>query len=168
MIDIFKIENGSIVLDVNILTVPEFKAVIDNYEDHLKIFSIIHHYFHPDSSYFNLDDDEKLSILLKDFKGDFEFTDLMISEAFNKMQMFVEAETTERYFRSTKRAVEKLSNYLDTVIISDSKEFGNIQHVMKSIENAGKVIESFKKLENARNESMKKQRGNKLTTWDID
>jgi hypothetical protein len=45
--------------------------------------------------------------------------------------------------------------YSRTVIIDDSRETGNIQHVLKIVEKCGNTIEQFRKLEKAKDEELR-------------
>lgn len=167
MIDILTLEGGMVKLTVECYTIPELKKVCEKYKDPIPALCFLRYTTHPLSAYLNLDEEIRDEEVYKDYPGEYKPTDLEISIAKDKLNKLY-LDTTEKYFKSVKGAVEKLANYLDEVIISDSKDFGNIAHVQKAIDNAGKTIESFKKLEAKRNEDKKKARGNKYQSWDLE
>lgn len=167
MVDVLTLEGGVVKLTVECYTIPELKRIVEKYEDPIPVFSFLRYSTHPLSAYLNLDEDIQEEEIYKDYPGEYKPTDLEVSLAKEKLKKLY-IDTTEKYFRSVKGAVEKLANYLDEVIISDSKDFGNIAHVQKAIDNAGKTIESFKKLEAKRDEDKKKARGNKFQSWDLE
>lgn len=164
--NIFEIENGAVKININCLLIPELKRIYEAYDDPLPVFAFLHFVTHPDSSYMRLDDDVIEEEVYKDYPGEYTPNDQLVAEARLKLEKLFMT-PTEKYFRSLKHGLEKLGNYVDTVIISDSKEFGNIQYVQKALNEAGKTIESFKKLEKQRDDERKKGRGNKQESWDI-
>lgn len=155
MIDkIFTIENSEITISSNTLLIPELKAIVDKYNDASKALAYCAFLVSPSSPYSDLEQEEREKILLVDYAGDFKPTDKEICDAIIKLELLYPS-TTVNYFKSTQILVNKLALYSRTVIIDDSRETGNIQHVLKIVEKCGNTIEQFRKLEKAKDEELR-------------
>jgi hypothetical protein len=71
----FDIVQGNVVINHNCLSIPELKAIHDEYEDPIPAFNYLHFLFDIDSPYINMPDMEKEETLLIDFPGDYTLED---------------------------------------------------------------------------------------------
>ena len=165
MIDkIFTIESQQIVITPDCLLIPELKAVVDNYKDNIAALSYCAYLVSPKSPYSDLDKDSKEEVLLKDYPGDYNVTDEIICRAIDKLELLYTS-TTINYFNSIKILVDNVALYARTALIDDSKETGNIQHLLKMMDKCGTHIEQFRKLEEAKDSELK-TRGNHILAYD--
>jgi len=162
---IFTIENNQVVINENCLLIPELKAVVDNYEKPVPALAYVYYMTSIVNPYSELDKDFKQEQILKDYPGDYKPTDEIIIKALDKCDMLYE-KAIIKYYESIKGLIYKLQKYNDTVIIDDSKETGNIQHVLKMVEKCGQVIIQFKKAEKERDQELLKTRGNHELAYD--
>ena len=161
---IFVIDNNQVTVSVDCLLIPQLKAVVDKYDDHIQALTYCAYMVSPQSPYSDLEKDLKEETLLSDYPGSYKVTDIEICQAIDKLEDLYPS-TTTNYFKSTKILVDKLGVYSRTVIIDDSRETGNIQHVLKIVEKCGKTISEFRILEAAKNEELK-TRGNHQLGYD--
>ena len=94
-------------------------------------------------------------------------TDLEICEAITRLEEVWRAETSLRFFNSCRIGVNKLSNYLEHVILTDSKEEKNIADVQRLIDKCLKTIKDFRSMEKIVEEEVLKTRGNKEIAYDL-
>lgn len=155
MIDkIFEVENSAIVLSPHCLLIPELKAIVDKYEDYFNALAYCAYMTSPKSPYSDLEGDLREETLINDYPGDYKLTDIEICQAIDKLELLYPS-TTINYFKSTQILVNKLALYSRTVTIDDSKETGNIQHVLKIVEKCGNTINQFRQLEKAKDDELK-------------
>lgn len=165
--ELFEIENKVVKLTPDCLLIPELKAISENYKDPIQVYTYLHYVTSPRSPYRNLEEDIIDEEVHKDYPGDYSPNDYHVANAKAKLKKLT-ANTVEKYFVSMKHGMEKMSHYMEQVIISDDRVLGNITYVQKALDNAGKTIESFKKLEKEREEVLNKSRGKKLEAWDLE
>lgn len=163
---IFEIVNGKVVINENVLLIPSLKRVKDKYKQPIQALTYLYYMTYPNSPYRNIPEIDKSDKIVKDFPGDYSPLDIEITEALSWLEEHY-LTPTRRFYLSNKVAIEKLGQYLEAVILDDSKETGNISHVLRMVEKCGKVIEEFKKLEKQHDEEMKK-RTNTRIAYDLE
>lgn len=163
---IFEIVNKNVVVNENVLLVPCLKRVYEKYKDPIQALSYLYFMTYPNSPYRNVPEIDKSDRISKEYPGDYSPLDKEITEALSWLEEHYTS-PTRRFYLSNKTAIEKLGQYLDGVILDDSKETGNITHVLRMVEKCGKVIEEFKKLEKQHDEEMRKTRTNTKIAYDL-
>jgi len=163
---LFEIKNKVVVINENVLLIPEFKALMDKYENPLPALCFVYYSTDPHSPYLNEPEQTRDAAIYKDFPGEYRLVDSELEEAVRKATTFYES-ATERFFRANQTAIDKMSIYLETTQIDDSKETGNITHFRGLMEKCGKIIDEFEKLKKKREEELKKARGKGRTGYDI-
>lgn len=164
---IFDIENDEVVLNHNIYSIPVFKAIKDKYpEDYIQAFNFIHHMTSITSPYYNYKEDERRAILYKDFPGEYHPMHREVAEAESFLfDVRIRENTLINFWNSAKNMLDKMSNYLNSAIIDDSKE-GNISNILRTLEKTDKLMSNFKKLEEQLEKEMAKARGDKDIGYD--
>lgn len=145
MIDILTIENDKIVPDINCKSIPELKAVIEEYKDSTNALLFIYHMTSPFSSYINVPEEDKEEILLEDFPGDYGVEDEEIGNAINKLKKLY-LTPTRRFFLNSKTTLERMGEYMSTAEITTGRD-GNASVIASHLRNVGKTIKEFKELE---------------------
>ena len=164
---IFEVENGKVILNENVLLIPFLKKIVDKYEDYINALTYLKFYTEITGPYSDFDNEVKSERLLKDFPGDYKITDLEMCEAINRLEEVWRSETSLRFFYSCRIGVNKLSNYLENVILTDDKENKNIADVQKLIDKCLKTIKDFRNMEKIVEEEVLKTRGNKEIAYDL-
>lgn len=167
---IFDIENGQLIVNENILTIPELKAVYDFYEDHdtvMKAFMFIMHMSDPYGPYNNLSKEEKEETLLHDFGGDYSPEDEVIEQALKKLEKLYMSPTYQ-YYLDQKELLYRLGTYARTASVDDSKKEGNLSELLNMIKSVGKTISEFTILEKQAEKELQKMkmRGNRKIAYD--
>lgn len=163
---IFEIVNNNVILNENTLLIPELAIIKTTYpDDYLAAYTYIHYMSTPLSPYEDLEEDERKFEIKKDYPGSYNATDKVIVEAIRKCK-FLYKSTTENFWEACKKGVEKLTVYMNGVIINDSKEDGNIQHVRGILKECGKTIKEFEVLEKARQDKVNRLRGSNKLGYD--
>ena len=83
--EIFDIENGTVIINHNCLSVPELKAICEEYEDPIPALNFLHHKYSPKGPYCNVEEDIKDEVLLNDFPGDYTLEDSVMIAAIAKL-----------------------------------------------------------------------------------
>jgi hypothetical protein len=142
---IFELENGKVVLNPEVLLIPELKAVTEFYKDPIPALTFLYFKYKPDGTYCNVPEDDKESILLKDFPGEYTTEDEVMINADKKLD-FLYTTATVRYYLDQKYLLEKLGNFARTTAITAGKD-GNINALSAQIRSTSKTINEFKNLE---------------------
>ncbi len=143
--EIFDVYNNQVVINVNCLTIPEFKDIMDTYEDPIPAFSYLHFMFHPKGPYCNVPEEDKEEVLLQDFPGEYTLEDPVMLAAIDKLQKLTMS-PTYRYYMDQKILLEKLGKFGRTEGITAGKD-GNLSALVSSMKSTGKTISEFKMLE---------------------
>jgi hypothetical protein len=143
--EIFDIANGKVVVNENVLLIPELKAVHDEYKDPIPALSFLHYRYHPKGPYCNTPDEDKEEILILDFPGEYTTEDPVMIAAMTKMESFM-VSPTYRYYLDNKILLEKLGKFGRTTAIAAGRD-GNINALLSQIKSTGKTITEFKLLE---------------------
>lgn len=154
--DLFTVENGKVRPTTHCYLIPEFKQIIDKYENRsTDMLAYAFYYACPFKSinpYADFSDDEREDELKRSFVVFSDNPDVL--RAIEKMKELYET-LNMKHFQSIKRSLFKTMEYLDNVIITDDRD-GNLAKVHAIQKDAGKVMESFNilesKVESERNE----------------
>lgn len=160
--DLFTIENNKLALHQSIFIVPEFKLLWDDKQD-LDYFKAIHLMYHPRSEYANLTP-EKRQEIIKEELSNVDFTDAYYELASQKYQELVVTPST-RFFNSQRTLIEKLTNYCETVEITDNKD-GNLAHIMRILKEGENHLKAYRAVETAYLEELISSKGNAETGYD--
>lgn len=168
LFEFFDIQNGKVVLNHNTLSIPEFKAIVDTYDDPIPAFNFLHYKYHPKSAYHNIPEDEKEDVLLHDFPGEYTLEDPEMIAAMEKIES-LSITPTYRYYLDNKLLMEKLGKFGRTASITTGRD-GNLSALIAQLKGTGKTITEFKQLEKVVkdeiNEMGGKNRGNKKSAYD--
>ena len=166
--EIFDLQNGTVVINVNCLLIPELKAVYDAYKDPIPAFSFLHYRFHPKGPYCNTPEEDKDDILQDDFPGEYTLEDDVMVNAIKKMLVFVMS-PTYRYYLDSKILLEKLGAFGRTSSITSGRD-GNASVLSSHISKVGKTMSEFKQLEKIAQEELDEHksrvRGDKRKAYD--
>lgn len=163
---IFDIENKQVIINENILTIPELKAVYEEYEDPIPAFLYLYHMTDPEGAYNQLDEMEKEDAILYDFPGSYTSEDEVIIKALEKLKLLNTSETY-RYYQSNKELLDKLSRYAREVDVTDGKN-GNLAELISLVKSTGKTIQEYNILKKETEKEVKKlrMRGNGFGAYD--
>lgn len=168
IIKMFDIVQGNVVINHNCLTIPELKAIHDEYDDPIPAFNYLHFLFDIDSPYINMPDMEKEETLLIDFPGDYTLEDPVMIAAIAKLEELY-ITPTYRYYLDNKILMEKLGKFARTAIVSTGRD-GNIGALQSQVKSVGKTMTEFKQLEKFAmdeiNEQKNRARGGKRLAYD--
>ena len=168
IIKMFDIVQGNVVINHNCLSIPEFKAIHDEYEDPIPAFNYLHFLFDIDSPYINMPDMEKEETLLIDFPGDYTLEDPVMIAAIAKLEELY-ITPTYRYYLDNKILMEKLGKFARTATVSTGRD-GNIGALQSQVKSVGKTMTEFKQLEKFAmdeiNEQKNRARGGKRLAYD--
>ncbi len=143
--EFFDIENGTVIINHNCLSVPELKAIHDEYEDPIPAFNFLHHKYAPKGPYCNVEEDVKEEVLLNDFPGDYTLEDPVMIAAIAKLDLLM-ITPTYRYFMDNKILLEKMGSFARTASITTGRD-GNLSALAMQLKSVGKTIQEFKQLE---------------------
>lgn len=163
---IFDIENEQIRINEHILSIPELKAVYDEYENALPAFQFLRNICDPYSPYNQLEEDIKEEAVLIDFPGEYTTEDEVMIKARKKLESLYMS-PAYRYYLDNKSLLEKMGNFARHVSIRDGKD-GNYVQAQSQLEKVGKVMISFKQLEKVAEEELEKTRtrGGSFVSYD--
>lgn len=164
MIKIFDLVNDKVVLNENVLLIPELKVVSDKYEG-LEVFSYIHYMTHDESPYNNLDNDERSDYVFNDYKGDYHPDDLEVVLAMEKLEELYST-PVKRFYKAQRAMMDKIAVYLENVQIDDDPRQGNTASVARFVEKADKILQNYLKSQQAREEELVKSIGNRKIAYD--
>jgi len=166
--EIFDIANGKVVVNENVLLIPELKAVHDEYADPIPALSFLHYKYHPKGPYCNVPEDDKEDILILDFPGEYTLEDPVMITAMEKMASFM-ISPTYRYYLDSKVLLEKLGAFGRTTPITSGRD-GNASVLNSQIAKVGKTMAEFKQLEKIVNQELDEHkarvRGDKRKAYD--
>ena len=165
MIKLFDIENNKVAITPDVLLIPEFKKLVDDYEEPMAALAYVYFMVSPESPYADVPEKDKSQIISQDVGGDFGFEDQAIEDALKKAE-FLYTTPTRRFFINAKKGLETLGDYLGTTSITEGKD-GNFSGFQMSMSRVGKIIQEFKILEKEYNEEVASSiRGGHETGYD--
>jgi hypothetical protein len=145
---IFTVEDDKLKLSPDCFTIPELKAVVDEYEDPIPAFIFIDAMTWPEGPYSNLSDAEREEYASQDAGGDFSLDDEVIETAIEKCKVLYGTPMDE-YYQGQKNSmivVGKFLRGLTEASITTGRD-GNLSEIMRMQKEAGKTFESFMKVE---------------------
>ena len=147
---LFDIKGKMVVINLNALLIPEFKAVVDTYpEDHMQALSFIHFLTDPDSPYEKMEEDKKEAQLKKDYPGNYNTYDEVIKAAVQKRKTIFEETAEDRLYESAKFAAEVCARKLRD-LAGKVEELKDLESLLKSIAVVEKTNESLSKSREAK------------------
>ena len=155
MINIFDIENGKVIINVNCLLIPELKAVHEAYENPITAFCFLYYMTDPKSPYNNLSEDQREERIYSDYPGDYTLDDEAIENARIKLKELVMTPTMN-LLQSAKIGLEKLSAYLKVSEITSGRD-GNMTAYISSLKSISQINKEFKQLEKQAEEEVQVQ-----------
>lgn len=166
--EIFDIANGKVVINSNVLLIPELKAVKEAYGDPIPALSFLYYRFDPRGPYNNVPEEDKDDVILSDFPGEYTLEDEVILKAIEKLQ-YLHTTPTYRYYLDNKILLEKLGKFGRDTPISAGRD-GNVNAMLSQIKNVGKTMSEFKQLEKIAKEELDEHksriRGDKRVAYD--
>ena len=144
-IKLFDIVNGTVVINHNCLSIPELKAVHDEYQDPKPAFNFLHYKYDIESPYANIPEADKDDVLLNDFVGDYTLEDDVMIKAIEKLEELY-ITPTYRYYLDNKILMEKLGTFARTAPVTSGRD-GNVGALQSQLKAVGKTILEFKQLE---------------------
>lgn len=163
---LFDIEDGKVVPSKEVYLIPEFKKLLDTYEDGMAALWYIYAMTSPESPYQDVPEDEKQQIVSTDSGGDFGFEDEEIEAALKKAE-FLYTTPTRRFFLDAKIGLEKMGKYLRTSQIESGRD-GNDTTYLSMLKSLGTITKSFKELEKEYTEEVSSIRGGYEMGYDED
>jgi hypothetical protein len=104
--ELFDIQNGKVIINVNCLLIPEFKAVHDAYKDPIPAFSFLYYLYSPKGPYCNTPEEDKEEVLFIDFPGEYTLEDEVMIKAIEKIEFFIMT-PAYRYYLDNKNSFRK-------------------------------------------------------------
>lgn len=146
MIDIFDIQDKTVIPAVACYMTPELKAIIDYYPDeYLKVLQYVFAMTCNDSRnwYLNLSDDEREDVVLADIKPfNFSLEDVLVQEAIDKCNKLYETPILRNYL-SVRAFMEKTSEALKSEELTFGKD-GNATELRNMAKSAGELWKTYK------------------------
>lgn len=166
--DILDIENGKVVVNINVLTIPELKEVHDAYKDPIPALTFLHHRYSPKGPYCNIPEADKEDVLLLDFPGEYTLEDEVMIAAMTKLGELIMS-PTYRYYLDSKILLEKLGAFGRNTAITSGRD-GNASVLNSQIARVGKTMAEFKQLEKIAQQELDEHksrvRGDKRKAYD--
>lgn len=147
MKDIFDIVEKRVIINPNILLIPQFKAIVDKYEkNYLDVFCFIYYFCYYKSPFSDYKPEQKEEILMTIYNKDDIFTleDEEVIEAiklFNEMQWTPTLELLE----AAKCTLFRMADYLRTTTIIDGRD-GNLTQINSLMKQLGATVGSYDQL----------------------
>jgi len=166
--EIFDLANGKVVINENILLIPELKAVYEFYKDSIPAFSYLHFRYYPKGPYCNVPEEDKEEVILLDYPGEYTLEDEVMLKAIEKMESLVMS-PTYRYYLDNKILLEKMGKFGREATVTAGRD-GNASVLNSQLSKIGKTIQEFKQLEKVVNQEIEEHkisvRGGKRIAYD--
>ena len=153
MVKIFTVEDRIVKVDENCLLIPEFKAIVDKYDNAIPPLTYVYLVADPSSPYGNLEEEERLELASSDVGGDFSLEDEEIEAAIEKYKKLMYT-PTQRLYDGAKINLDRLAKYLSEAQFEAGRD-GNLGDLYRIQTGLAKLIEGFKKLEKIKDEELK-------------
>lgn len=164
MIRIFDIENDKVVLTPNCLLIPEFKKIVETFEEHLKILAYIDFLTNPESPYADTPEGERSEIISRDLQLKVSLDNHNIVCAIEKAETLFTT-PTRRFYLDSKVGLEKMGTYLKDTTITGGRD-GNDSTFLAMLKGVGKIMSEFKHLEKHYAEEVSELRGGQEGSYD--
>ena len=168
---VFSIRDKKVVLNTNVMLIPEMKAIIEAYpKDYINVLSYVNFMTNPnkdENPYLEVREIEKSSKLLRDFPAKYDENTPLVRAAIARMKEDFIDLPEDRMYEAAKIAAESVESYLRTSQINTLKD---TETMMKILLNVEKVTESLGKTREARNaaRSANSVRGSKKLAYDME
>lgn len=164
---IFDIENGQLIVNENILAIPELKAVYEAYDDPKPALLFLNYLCDPMSPYNQIPEAIKEESVMNDFPGEYTTEDEVIINAIEKLR-FLWTTPSYRYYLDNKKLLETLGRFAATASVRDTDKGGNLVTLQSQLNNLAKTMTSFKQFEKMVEEELQasKVRGNAFQAYD--
>lgn len=147
---LFNLKDTQVILDPNVLVIPEFKALWDRdktkeKDSATKELSYVYFLEDFNSPYAVIPEHLRAKTVKEDFvKNESWKEDELVLAARKKYKLLSETPTI-RFVKSVRNVIDKMTDYLNTVEI-DAKTFKNVQD---SIDKVGKTLAGYAKIQDA-------------------
>jgi len=156
--ELFEVVDGKVAINVHVLSIPVLRAVKEAYTDPIPALQYLRYYYDIQGPYADYPEDEIQNRVLKDFPGEYTLEDTAMV---NACEWFEEKITpVQRYYKATKKLLEKVGNYAGTAAITDGRD-GNLSALQAQIKSAGTTIAEFRKLEKEVEKELEEMKANK-------
>lgn len=162
--DFFDVENDRVVINPNVLLVPEFKVIVDKYEDPIPALTWVRNMTYPFSPYRNVPEGDKAEIIARDIPGEYDMDDpeLLLARA-RAEELYLTP--TRRFYLDSKIGLERIGEYLRETTISSGRD-GNDSTFLQMLKSVGSINTQFSALEKAYQEEVASLRGNQESSYD--
>lgn len=163
---IFDIENGKLIINEHILSIPELKAVYEYYDDPKPALMFLRHICDPHGPYNQIEENIREEVIFSDFPGDYTMEDDVMIAARTKLDNLYMS-PTYRYYLNCKKMLEKLGSFAGETSVSAGRD-GTYTGMQNQAKNMGDVLVQFKKVEKQAEEELQKTRvrGEQFTSYD--
>lgn len=172
---IITIKEKKAIIDVNCLTVREFKELYEDFlakdqEDKaIECFTWLHFMYDPESPYLGVAEEEREVKINRDFKylniPEMKRNHLFL-RAEDKMKVLSETPVS-RLLLGLKVSMDKISNYLISEDIVAGKD-GNLSEILRLHQQSGVILKNFNSIEADFKKEVSKNRGNTRNAVDED
>ena len=146
MVRLFDIENGKVVPTEHSYTINYLRSIMDNYpENYLKVYLYLFYMSCPNDDlnpYFNVPNDDKEEMILRDIDADFMTDDPPIKRALDGIRDLYDTPTWRAY-RGISTMLDRLGRYMENNQISHGRD-GNMNSLLSAAKNYDAIRQSFK------------------------
>ena len=162
--NLFDIKNNQVIVNENVLLIPEIKAVYDKYG--LNALAYIHYITFTGSPYMNIPEENRSEVIYKDFPGEYSTEDFEIVVCVEKINKQFYNSPVLRYYQAQSIALDNISNYLKDTIIDDDPKEGNSATYARFAKEGKLVLKALLEAEEAKDKEELKARGNQKRAYD--
>jgi len=153
---IFDIQEGVLIINEHILSIPELKAVYEAYEDPKPALLFLRHLCDPFGPYNQIEESIKEEVIFSDFPGEYSPEDEVMLNARKKLESFYMT-PGYRYYLDNKVLMETLGKFARTAQVETGRD-GNYAQLQAQMNNVGKSYSQFRLLEKMAEEDLQKSR----------
>lgn len=166
---IFDVDGSVLIINENILSIPELKDVYEAYDDPKPALLFLRYICDPIGPYSNVAEDIKEEVIFSDFPGDYTTEDEVIIQARKKLESLYMT-PTYRYYLDNKKLLEGIGSWARTAQVRDQDKGGNLGQILAQINSLAKSMVSFRQFEKMAEEELQKSRvrGGAFESYDSD
>lgn len=112
-----------------------------------------------------IDTGEREKKLLETFPGDYTPGHPLVATAYEELEELLET-PTNRYCKGIESLLLKLTTYMDTAILDDTKD-GNLDTILRIVERGGTVLKQYQAASKLQEDEEKKMRGKQQRAYDM-
>lgn len=146
MIKFFELQNGKVIPTEHCYTIDWLKDIMDNYpENYLKIYAFVQYMTCPNDDlnpYFNMPEENKEEVILKDLGADFSSEEELIQKALAKAEIMYDTPTVRAY-KGISTMLDRLATYMEKTPITHGRD-GNINSLLAAGAKYDAIRNSFK------------------------